>query len=385
MRALHVLRTLTVVVAVSACGADEKGDAPAAPVMPSTSARPVSVPRVRATPEAAAPVAVPAELALAAGILRDGADAIPETKVAEHDDREGEDRAGERSFDVTDTRSLRRFLEHPGVNDAVQFGCCVYSHPEEDGLVAAMTQARDEVAVVALAVLVRVRAPRETEDEWRALCRLELRHGDDPAWSGALRELRVPFTPHAIEDALRPDPPADPYGGSPALEWAARAAGVTRHVDVLPRLVELSRGSHLDVSLAAERSLEDFPGPDGDRALAECLLGWQYDAYVRAGRALGERNPQLLEKTLVGAAVPEGARYQAGLLLASVGNAAAVPHLCASVGQIAIVDGKMFDAIEKLATEEQLPLVDALPSSVRGEQRARAKSVAAAVHARLGR
>jgi hypothetical protein len=147
----------------------------------------------------------------------------------------------------------------------------------------------------------------------------------------------------------------------------------------------LSRCDHLDVSLAAERSLEDFPGPAGDRALADCLLGWRYDAYVRAGYALVERDAGLLAQTLIAAAVPKDCAYQAGLLLAGVGNAAAVPHLCASVGHTAIVDGKMFEAIESLATLEQLPLVEALPATVRDEQRERATNVLAAVRARLHR
>jgi hypothetical protein len=83
--------------------------------------------------------------------------------------------------------------------------------------------------------------------------------------------------------------------------------------------------------------------------------------------------------------VPDDRKRDAGRMLARIRNTAAVPFLCKTVGKTAMVDADMFDSIEELATDEQLPLVDALPSSVRAEQRDRAKQVVAAVHARLGR
>lgn len=60
-----------------------------------------------------------------------------------------------------------------------------------------------------------------------------------------------------------------------------------------------------------------------------------------------------------------------------------MPHLCATVGTMSRVDRGMFDAIERLATVDHWPLVEALPNTVRAEQQERATAVVAAVRARL--
>lgn len=374
-----------VLVAATACGGGGDVDPSAAPDLPQ------SLPPSTTTPSsggeargaevppgpAAAPAPVPAGVALAARVLRLGADAIDE-------DTADQDTAGDRAA-VLSAKSLRLFLEYPVIDSAVRFSCSLSQHDDEWDLVAALESGADEDAVLALAALIRVRAPRHIEEQWRALARLGLRRRDDPGWTDTLAELRRPFTPEAIDEALRAVPPTERHGTAPAIEWSARAAGVTQHAGAIARLVELSRGDHLDVSLAAGRSLQDFPGPEGDRALVQCILGWRYDAWIRAANALFARSPALLERTLLDADVPTGARRDVGLQLAKLHNPAAVPHLCATVGKTGIVDGKMFDAIEELATDAQWPLVEALPDAVRSEQRERAARAVAAVRARLGR
>src|SRR5205085_5460349 len=110
--------------------------------------------------------------------------------------------------------------------------------------------------------------------------------------------LQAQFSEDVVLRALEVAPPEDRYRHDSLLEWHVRAAGVTRCRRALPTLVRLSRSEHLGTSLAAERSLEDFDGDEGDQALAQCLLGWQYDAYIRAGRALLERNKPLLVQKL---------------------------------------------------------------------------------------
>jgi hypothetical protein len=291
-------------------------------------------------PPVVAPAPVPREVALAAEILRVGAEAVTD----EWTDGDGAWQ------DNVFFRELRRFLESRTATPAVQAGCSRWFGYDVE-LVPDLMQApaHDERAAVSLAALVQVRAPRDVAQQWECLTGLRERHGDDPAWSDLLRELSAPFAPAAIDAALRAEPPtADTYINTTMLEWAVRAAGVTRHAGAMPRLVELATNGDFRVSPAAELSLADFPGTDA--------------AEVRAKR-----------------------RREDGLLFARFGSSASVPHLCATVGRTDVVDGEMFDAIARLATAEQLPLVDALPSSVRDEQRERAKSVVDAVHARLGR
>ncbi len=353
---------------------------------PATRPATATTPRLHVQPPAPAP---PPFAARALGVLANGAAALPAPPEPAEDGEPDieEEKPTEEPRELGGyllSPEFRWFLRYPRVDPAVQFSCGSTFRRDESTLLALLDRADDEDAVVALAALLHVRAPRGVEAQWRALCRLQLLHGDDPLWSETLAALRRPFTPQAIDAALAATPPEGRYDEARAIEWSARAAGVTRHRGALPRLVELSRGEHLDTSLAAERSLEDFPGPEGDAALAACLVGWRYDAYVRAGRALAERNGDLVRATLSTADVPADAQREVGLLLAGLRDPAAVPHLCASVGKAAIVDGKMFDAIEQLATAEQLALVDALPATVRDTQRERAERVVAAVRARLG-
>ena len=92
-----------------------------------------------------------------------------------------------------------------------------------------------------------------------------------------------------------------------------------------------------------------------------------------------------MTRTLLATEVPADDRWYFGQLLARLEHPAAVPHLCASVGSRAIIDREMFDAVERLATDDHWPLVVELPNTVRPEQRERAAAVVAAVRARLQR
>jgi hypothetical protein len=222
---------MTVSAAVSACGGDESRPAPAGlPVVARPEPAAPPSPRVRATPEAAA-APVPSDVELATRILMFGRDAMFDEGRQEQDAPPG-------AFGY---RLLGRFLDHPYVAPAVQFSCVPYFPDEERDIATALESASesDEHKVLALAALLRARAPREVEVQWRTLCLLDLRHRDDPGWTAALRELRAPFAPPAIDEALRAAPPAEEFGDAPALEWAARAAGVTLCTTALPRLVEL--------------------------------------------------------------------------------------------------------------------------------------------------
>jgi len=124
---------------------------------------------------------------------------------------------------------------------------------------------------------------------------------------------------------------------------------VTRLEEALPRLQTLSVADNLATNPAAERSLEDFEGGAAEGALVYCLLGWQYNAYIRAGNALLERNPSLLRSVLEQVSAPKEVRWQQGLLLAACDSPAAVTHLCRSIGGRQIIDRKMFDEIARLA------------------------------------
>jgi hypothetical protein len=143
---------------------------------------------------------------------------------------------------------------------------------------------------------------------------------------------------------------------------------VTNDLQSIERLAELSRSAHLHASLAAERSLEDFTGEKADQALVSCVLGWQYDAYVRACQTLLDRNKPLLVKTLLEATPPKKCRYYQGIFLARCDQPEAVPILCEEVPGRAIIDREMFEHIARLGQDEHRDMILALPGRVRQEQ-----------------
>lgn len=276
----------------------------------------------------------------------------------------------------------RWFLKNPYLKPAVHFGCVRTPHPYEDALEGELQKEPGVMQLQALVLLMRVHAPASVDSQWKALQRLKTLP-EKPGLRALLSELEDRFSASVLEGALETAPPENRYKDDPFLSWNARAAGVVRARSTLPKLVKLSRSSHLDVSLAAERSLEDFDGEEGDRALVQCLLGWQYDAYVRAGRALLARNKALLIRTLQENVAPEGCRYVQGLLLAQADDPSAVPILCESVPKVGIVDREMFDHIGRLAREQDLPLIRQLPRLVRPEQQERALRLEADLIRRL--
>lgn len=280
--------------------------------------------------------------------------------------------------------ALRGFLATPFVGSAVQFGCGVMTSPMEERLAVLLGSAHDEDRALALAVLVRVRAPRYIVQQWRVLGSLEQRHGHEPAWTSLLAALREPFLPDRLAAALQREPLTIPFGEHRPSDWAARAVGVTQCEALLPRLaVRAGSNNHMAV-LAALCSLEEMRGADADLAIVGCLLAWG-PGTEQAALALRSRDPVLLTRTLLAAEVPAANQGFVGLLLAEFEHPAAVPHLCAAVRDRSRVDREMFDAIERLATDDHWPLVAALPNTVRPEQRERAAAVVAAVRARLQR
>jgi hypothetical protein len=346
-----------------------------------------------------APAALPQvspTLGLALRILRDGATALPEDEPGTAPEAVTDWAAYEAAevgecepSSLTQTArlgpsALRGFLAWPIVEPAVESGCWRTVYPMEERLVALLDGRNDEERALALSALVRVRAPRHVARQWQVLHELELRHGTDPVWAPLVAALREPFAAERLDAVLRRELSTDRLELHEAHQWAVRAVGVTGCHSLLARVAVWSRSANVFVAEAAEQSLDELPGPDADQALADCLAdfgpaaGW-------AGHDLLRRNPALLTRTLLAAEVPASHRDRVGLLLARLAHPAAVPHLCASVGSRAIIDREMFDAIERLATDDHWPLVAALPSTVRAEQQERAAAVVAAVRQRLKR
>ncbi|MBL9079966.1 MAG: hypothetical protein JNL08_20900 [Planctomycetes bacterium] len=278
---------------------------------------------------------------------------------------------------------VRGFLTHPDVDDAVQFGSVTYHRPTERMLAATMAEGSAIDRLRALVVLVRVRAPRTVDDQWRVLN--ELRQREHAAEFAVVTDrMMTAFSPGAIDQALAREPGGSRYGTPAPYQWAIRAAGVTQHRAALSRLTELSCSDALHVSLAAMRSLQDFEGNDANAALAECVRGWQYDAALGAAHALLVRDPERLRRTLLDSEPPEEMRCYKGTLLAELEDPRAVPILCETVPTRAIMDRAMFDAIERLALAEHWVAIAGLPRRVRDEQRERAEQIVEHVLARLG-
>lgn len=274
------------------------------------------------------------------------------------------------------------FLRVPSRNSAVQFSCSSVGRPRLWRITQALEEGDPAVRLLALTVLMKVHAPRTVAEQWQALQDAHDLDGH-PELAWLLAELDRAFAWESVEALIQQAPPEGEYEINYDLEWGLRAAGVARHWEAVPRLRALTHSENLHTSLTAERSLEDFPGPQADEALVHCVLGWRYNAYERAARALLQRNPTLLERTLLENEAPEDCRYQQGVFLGRLGSPAAVPILCETLPRYQIIDREMFDQVEALATAQHLALVDALPDRVRDNQRERAESVRASVRARL--
>ena len=277
---------------------------------------------------------------------------------------------------------VRRFLVSPCVVDAVQFSCVPQGSADEFWVQAGLDDPDPEVRLRALVVLGRACAPRTVDRQWAVLD--ELRTGPRAIeFAQVTTRVEAAFAPAALDRTLAETPPGTEYSTPAPYQWALRAAGVTRHRDALARLAELSRAEQLDVSLAAERSLEDFTGPDADAALARCLDGWQYNAAMKAADALLKRDPERLRATLLASDPPKGLLYWKGIFFAHLEDRRGVPILCEEVPGLHRSDASIFDAIERLAGPEDVESVEALPGRVREDQRTRAEEVVAAVRSRL--
>jgi hypothetical protein len=273
----------------------------------------------------------------------------------------------------------RRFLAWPNLQPVVQFGCAGGEvTPYEEALVETLKAGEPALKLQALAILMKLRAPSSVPLQWKALGELR-QNNDRPQWQPLLAEWQACFDPQRLERELRQAPRGhgDYESASPTFLWSIRAAGVIQDVRARDRLVTLSTGGDtslpadliLDTSLAAERSLEDFTGPEANKALVRCVLGWKYDAYVRAGHALLKRDKALLTKVLLEAKAPKNCRFYQGLLLARCDNAAAVPILCEEIPTYQIIDGKMFAQIARLGGAEHREMIQSLPARVRPDQR----------------
>jgi len=281
------------------------------------------------------------------------------------------------------TADTEAFLNAPHLAPGVQFSCAVGIRPVEPALIKAMKESPDpEIQVQALVLLLRVQSPSTVESQWATLQKLKaLDRGS--RWKELLSEMERVFDPNVLQARLADwSPPKlvkemDRYGDLPAATvWAMRAAGLMQCKELLPKLKEWSINNHLDTSLEAERSLENFtPGPDADKALAYCVKGWQYNAAEKAAHTLLMRNPKLITETLLSMKPPGQSLYAYGLLLGQCGDPSAVPILCKTVKDISIVDGSMFHFIEKLAQPEHLDLIKALPNLVRPNQKPTADRV----------
>jgi hypothetical protein len=262
------------------------------------------------------------------------------------------------------------FLAWPDLRPVVQSAGDATATPYEDALVEALKSGQPAPKLQALAVLLRVRSPSSVPEQWQALGQLR-QIKDRPQWQPLLDEWQACFDPRRLEQTLQGSPPkSDRYNRNPdEYLWSIRAAGVIHDAGAMDRLAALSTAGRLSTSLAAERSLEDFSGPKANQALVRCVLGWQYDAYVRACDALLERDKALLTKVLLEAKPPKACRCYQGLFLARCDNAAAVPILCREVPACQGIDREMFAHVARLAGAEHRQAVESLPGSVRPEQR----------------
>ena len=293
--------------------------------------------------------------------------------------------SGEKAVEFTGIEAIRTipFIHWNLLKPVIQFSCARGMSDYEDSLERALANAPPEARILALSILMRVKAPHSVELQYKALQELKaLQKG--PLWTTLLSEMEKEFDPQTLEVILNTpteviSSPEQKFDTGKhfkvPLHWAVRAAGVIKDKTAVPRLAELSTAENTYTSLAAEKSLEDFSGKEADQALAKCLLGWRYNAYINAAEALLKRDKELLNTTLMSVAAPEKCRYMQGIYLAMCDNPAAVPILCDTVPHYQMVDSRMFGLIEHVATADQLPLIKKLPERVREDQKAAADAV----------
>jgi hypothetical protein len=154
--------------------------------------------------------------------------------------------------------------------------------------------------------------------------------------------------------------------------WAIRAVGVMKQDNLIPNLVKLSETDDLYTQLAAEKSIEDFEGKIAEDALIKVIECWKYNAYIHASTAMINRNPSKLSAELEKMTPPDNCKYQYAIALAKCGNIKAVPILCETVKNYQIIDGKMFNLISELGTIDHKKIIEALPETVRPEQKEKA-------------
>ena len=303
----------------------------------------------------------------ALGILRDGDAYLVDVELP------GDPFDADAPFAEIDA-ALAAFLEHPDMQPSVQFSCASMDTPGEARLTKALRSRNHAKALIALAALVHVHSPSTVEAQLAALARL--RKARAP-WKTTLEAIESRFDPEALAAAIGQDPPTDqPFGDAPALEWAIRAVGVRKQPGVLPRLATLCQSEHLYTSLAAERSIEDFTGPDADAALATCIEGWRYDAADRAFEALRDRNPALARTALLGMALPpkdDLDRYASALV--DVADPSAVPRIVEVVAQLDN-PSRAIGALESHAAPHHRVAIHALASRVSEPHRDRLTALA---------
>lgn len=291
-------------------------------------------------------------------------------------------------FEGIDAVQARKFLDSDSCKPVVQFSCAIVSSPYEDALETALTNGTAENKLQALAILLHAQAPQSVDPQWKALQELKVLE-KGPLWATLLKDMEAEFQSAQLEQTLSKPLPAIRLAGISFTPeewtrseygkrhyyWSIRVAGVTQNRALLPRLAELSVDDDLDTNLAAERSIENFSGPESDAALAKCVTGWRYNASEHAADALLKRNPKLLNDTLIHADIPKESHRMAGIYLARCDNSAAVPLLCETVGKTSIIDSGMFMQIGRLAREEHLLLLKKLPDQVRPEQKSHAEKI----------
>jgi hypothetical protein len=302
------------------------------------------------------------------------------------------------SFDMSCTSSFddieftgidlktRSFLSVPSLKPAVQFSCATSPTPYEDALEKALRSDAWDLKLQALVLLMKVKSSRHVDLQWKVLKELQEATPSlrlDEFLSELEKRFELEGLMRELEALVKQGNRIGRFSQPEEKCWAIRAVAAIQHRNAIPLLAKLSTKDNLEISLAAERSLEDFEGEESDKALGVCLLGWKYNAFECAGYALLKRNKALLNQLLSSEDAPKNCRYIQGILLAECANPQAVPILCETVPRYQIIDGKMFAHIARLAGPEHRNMIELLPSRVRPNQLHKALAVERAYKDRM--
>jgi hypothetical protein len=268
------------------------------------------------------------------------------------------------------------------VASPVQYSDAITSYPEVSRLIEGLRAPDWRLQLQCVVVLVRLRASREIVFVYNTILDLEDRV-ETPLARRLLACLKAEFGRDCLEPRLSNRRPSDSLTRDALLNWAARAAGVTRAIWSIPHLAGLGNGDNIEGALAATISLGEIGTAEAAEALASIMMRgcWPVDEWAAEELYRLDAN-RLLEAVL--RVHPGKDSALAGLYLGRWGNERAVDLIVAGLPSRPQYWRRSVEVIERLATRRHLSGIQDLASSLPSEYHAALQGLVGRLRLRLG-